>query len=200
MSLFKIAWRSIQHRGFGSALSILSMALGVMLLVAVLCAHSIISRSFQKSRSFGYGAIVGARGGNLQLTMNTVFYLDRPTGNIPYEYFLEFKDLEYRQARLEKSIARNQLDAVAANRELALGMQASAGGGLSALAGHWQQRVEEQQWTHRAELDKGTMLATFTKMAIPLALGDYWSPAAQEDWSEDMVKYRVVGTTPGIFL
>ena len=36
MNVFKIAWRSIQHRGIGSFLTILSMALGIMMVVSVM--------------------------------------------------------------------------------------------------------------------------------------------------------------------
>ena len=39
MSLWKIAWRSIQQRGLASWLTTLSMALGVTMVVAVLLIH-----------------------------------------------------------------------------------------------------------------------------------------------------------------
>ena len=199
MSLFMIAWRSIQHRGFGSALSIFSMALGVMLLVAVLCAHSVISRSFRKSSSFGYGAIVGARGGNLQLTLNTVFYLDRPTGNIPYEYFLEFKDSSYREAQFKNSISYRNSEAIKRTSELSTQLTPGIASPFQSLANHWQQELLQKQWKARSELDRPTRLSGYTKMAIPLALGDYWSPVDQQDWDDNMIKYRVVGTTPELF-
>ena len=47
MNLFTIAWRSIQQRGLASALTSLSMALGVMLVVAVLAVHGVVSDSFR---------------------------------------------------------------------------------------------------------------------------------------------------------
>ena len=84
MNVLKIAWRSIQHRGFGSALSILSMALGVMLVVAVLTIHGMVAQSFKSNSSFGFSTIMGARGGAMQLTLNTVFYLSQPIETIPY--------------------------------------------------------------------------------------------------------------------
>ena len=86
MNVFKIAWRSIQHRGFGSFLTILSMALGVMMVVAVLSIHGLVSQSFKNNNSFGYNILLGARGGGLQLTLNTVYYLGSPVENLPYEY------------------------------------------------------------------------------------------------------------------
>jgi putative ABC transport system permease protein len=97
MGLWKIAWRSIEQRGLASALTTLSMALGVMLVVAVLLLYGIISTQFHNNLSLGYGIIVGPnKGGKLQLTLNTVYYLSEPMGIIPYSYYLEFKDQEER--------------------------------------------------------------------------------------------------------
>src|SRR5262245_63450566 len=90
MSWFAIAYRSILQRGVASLLTILSMALGVMLVVAVLSIHGVVSQSFKNNASLGYNMIVGAKGGQEQLVLNTVFYLSKPVENIPYTYYLEF--------------------------------------------------------------------------------------------------------------
>src|SRR5207237_7812459 len=84
------ALRSILQRGIASLLTMLSMALGVMLVVAVLSIHGVVSQSFKNNASLGYNMIVGAKGGQEQLTLNTVFYLSKPVENIPYTYYLEF--------------------------------------------------------------------------------------------------------------
>jgi len=97
MSLFGIAWRSIRQRLLASCLTALSMGLGVMLVVAVLSIHGVVSESFRSNASLGYNMIVGAKGGKLQLTLNTVYYLSQPVENIPYEYYLEFLTAEQRQ-------------------------------------------------------------------------------------------------------
>ncbi len=47
MSLFGIAWRSIRQRSLPSLLTSLSMALGVMLVVAVLSIHGVVADSFE---------------------------------------------------------------------------------------------------------------------------------------------------------
>ena len=47
MNIFQIAWRSIQQRGIASTLTMLSMALGVMLVVLVLSIYGIVSESFR---------------------------------------------------------------------------------------------------------------------------------------------------------
>lgn len=90
MSKWKIAWRSIQQRGLASSLTGLSMALGVMLVVAVLVLHGVISNSFLNNSSLGYNVLVGAKGGRLDLVLNAVYYLARPVENIPYSYYQEF--------------------------------------------------------------------------------------------------------------
>ncbi|HEX4132771.1 MAG TPA: FtsX-like permease family protein [Pirellulales bacterium] len=90
MSLWKIAWRSMQWRGLSSALTALSMALGVALIVAVLVMYGVLSRSFAKGAQ-GFDLIVGAKGGRLQLVLNTVYHLSTPIENIPWTYYKEFR-------------------------------------------------------------------------------------------------------------
>ena len=81
MSLWKIAWRSIQQRAFSSALTALSMALGVALVVAVLVIYGVIDQSFRRSAQ-GYDLIVGAKGSSLELVLSTVYHLGQPTETI----------------------------------------------------------------------------------------------------------------------
>lgn len=89
MSLWKIAWRSIQQRTLASTLTALSMALGVTLVVSVLVVHGVVDASFRENAQ-GYDLIVGGKGGSLQMVLNTVFYLSKPTQNLPYGFYKEF--------------------------------------------------------------------------------------------------------------
>ena len=66
------------------------MALGVMLVVSVLLMHGVIAESFRSNSSLGYNLIMGAKGGRLQLVLNTVFYLSEPVENVPYSFYQEF--------------------------------------------------------------------------------------------------------------
>lgn len=91
MSLFKIAWRSLEQRRLSSLLTGLSIALGVALVVAVLVIYSVVENTFERSAN-GYNIIVGAKGGKLQLVLNTVFHLSQPIENIPWSYYKEFTD------------------------------------------------------------------------------------------------------------
>ena len=61
MSLWKIAWRSIQQRALASGLTAFSIGLGVALVVAVLVIHAVIDQSFRRGAQ-GYDLIVGPKG------------------------------------------------------------------------------------------------------------------------------------------
>ena len=91
MSLWKIAWRSIQQRALASILTAVSMALGVTLVISVLVIHGVVDASFRENAQ-GYDVIVGGKGGSLQLVLNTVYYLSRPTQNLPYSFYKEFTE------------------------------------------------------------------------------------------------------------
>lgn len=96
MSLWKIAWRSIQQRALASALTGLSMALGVALVAAVLVIHGVVDRSFRRGAQ-GYDLIVGPKGSPLQLVLNTVYHMSEPVGKIPYR---DFEQVAYRRFQL----------------------------------------------------------------------------------------------------
>ncbi|MBX3422852.1 MAG: ABC transporter permease [Pirellulaceae bacterium] len=89
MNLFTIALRNIQQRGLASALTTLSMALGVAMVVLVLSISWLVTESFDRNSNVGYNLIVGSKGGSLQLALNSVFYLSKPIEVIPYEEYLE---------------------------------------------------------------------------------------------------------------
>ncbi len=80
----------MQQRGLASFLTMLSMGLGVALVVLVLSISWLVTESFDRNSNVGYNLIVGAKGGSLQLVLNTVFYLSKPIEVIPYEEYLEF--------------------------------------------------------------------------------------------------------------
>ena len=193
MNVFKIAWRSIQHRGFGSLLTIVSMALGVMMVVAVLSIHGVVSQSFRNNNSFGYNIIVGARGGGLQLTLNSVYYLSKPVENIPYEYYLAFCDTETRNRNLKHSIAykakQNLVETAGLNAPIAPGL----GGPGSAIANCLLADAFEFQQAAAMRLDKSGLYRRYTHIAVPLCQGDYYVDP------ETNAAFRCVGTTPNFF-
>jgi putative ABC transport system permease protein len=94
MSLWRIAWRSVQQRLLASTLTGISMALGVALVIAVLVILGVVRDSFSHA-AHGYNIIVGAKGGKLQLVLNTVYHLSTPIENIPWSYYKEFRQGKY---------------------------------------------------------------------------------------------------------
>lgn len=87
MSLWKIAWRSIEQRALASTLTAVSMALGVSLVVAVLVIHSVVYQSFHRGGE-GYDLIAGAtKGSRLELVLASVYYIGQPVDNIPYSFY-----------------------------------------------------------------------------------------------------------------
>jgi putative ABC transport system permease protein len=89
MPFWKIAWRNIQQRGLASALTALSMALGVAVMIAVIVIHSVAVRQFEQNAQ-GYHLIVGGKGGALQLVLSTVYHIGQPLYPIPYTYYQKF--------------------------------------------------------------------------------------------------------------
>ncbi|MEX2175305.1 MAG: ABC transporter permease [Pirellulaceae bacterium] len=194
MSLFRIALRSILQRGVASMLTMLSMALGVMLVVAVLSIHGVVEQSFANNASLGYNIIVGAKGGEQQITLNTVYYLSQPVENIWYSYYAEFLPQEERDRLLANSFAVKSHEAAWQTAELQVlaGDGGLAGAALSlALEGAGLQLAPDARPKPEAapkiEIGRNGKYGLMTELVIPLCLGDYYG------------QFRVVGTTPALF-
>jgi putative ABC transport system permease protein len=91
MSLIKIAWRSIRQRALASGMTAFAMGLGVALVVTVLVIHSVIEQSFTRG-TLGCNFIVGGKGSQYQLVLNSIFHVEKPLGNIPYKYIEELQN------------------------------------------------------------------------------------------------------------
>jgi putative ABC transport system permease protein len=164
------------------------MALGVTMVVVVLSIHGVVAESFRSNASLGYNVIVGAKGGKMQLTLNTVFYLSQPVENLPYEFYLEFCSAAKREEEWKNSLRYRQPET---------GHEATKTGDAAVAPatpadGH---RHGSPQSAGDVEVSQATPLATrregkyakFTALAIPLCLGDFFE------------QFRVVGTTPDFF-
>ncbi len=188
MNLFYIAYRNLLQRGVASALTMLSMALGVGLVVAVLTIYGVINQSFQMSNSVGYNLLIGAKGGDLQLTLNSIFFLSKPVENVNYDYFLEFFPATVRQEAYENSLARQrtlmsrEISEPQMDAELQLAMPGFAGVAQTALL-----KLAEDNCKARTEQTRQGKYADYTAKAVPLCLGDY------------LGNFRAVATTPELF-
>jgi len=187
VNLLTIAVRSIKQRLLSSSLTMVSMALGVGLVVAVLAIFGIVQKSFNANATLGYNMVIGAKGGKLQLVLNSVYYLSEPIENIPYDYYLEFQDQELREREYSGSYSYKAVQHQQAARTtlLASGLALNSPAGvLAALA---TDTIVEQQHEQLYPWKREGKYSAFTDFAIPLCLGDYVGP------------YRVVGTTPEMF-
>src|SRR4029079_11279467 len=89
MPFWKIAWRNMEQRGLASALTALSMALGVAVMIVVIVVYSVTVRQFEQNAQ-GYNLIVGGKGGSLQLVLSTGYHTGQPLYPIPYTYYQKF--------------------------------------------------------------------------------------------------------------
>jgi len=90
MSLWHIAWSYLWNRKLTTGLTILSVALGVGLISAVLTLRDETQRRFEEEGQ-AFDVVIGSKGNPLQLVLSTVYFLDAPTGNIDMEVFESLK-------------------------------------------------------------------------------------------------------------
>ena len=86
MPVFSLAWRSLVNRRFTAALTVLSIALSVALLVGVERLRTEARASFANTLS-GTDLIVGARSGPVQLLLYSVFRIGDATHNFSWESY-----------------------------------------------------------------------------------------------------------------
>lgn len=80
----RLVWRSLCARRLNSFLSIMLTAFAVMLAVLILqFSDHVQKRLYTDSRNIDF--VIGAKGSPLQLILSTIYHVDIPTGNIPFE-------------------------------------------------------------------------------------------------------------------
>jgi len=85
--IFLIVRRSLRQHALSTAVTVLSVALATGLLMAVFSIKQQTHNAFT-SGATGFDAVLGARGSQLQLVLNSVFHLETSPGNIPYSSYL----------------------------------------------------------------------------------------------------------------
>ncbi len=78
--------RSLRQHWLGSLVTLLSVALASGLVMAVF-SISAQARAAFAGGTLGFDAVLGARGSQLQLVLNTVFHLETSPGNIPWSLY-----------------------------------------------------------------------------------------------------------------
>lgn len=194
MSLFKIAWRSIQERALSSFMTGLSMALGVALVVAVLVFQGVISTTFRRAAE-GYNLIIGAKGGRLELVLNTVFHLGQPIENIPWDFYKEFTK--------EGATARDTIVAADSGKLVITDMHGvevsypladkvkvvldGKPGSVADLTPGQKVRITTKEGSVTTIVTGRGHYSNVIDVAVPYCLGDNYKG------------YRIVGTTPALF-
>ncbi|MBI4560053.1 MAG: FtsX-like permease family protein [Candidatus Hydrogenedentes bacterium] len=93
MSLWFIAWSYLWNRKLITALTLLSVALGVALIGTVLTLREETKKRFEEEGQ-AFDIVVGAKGSPLQLVLSAVYFMDRPTGNIDYAIYDQLRKHE----------------------------------------------------------------------------------------------------------
>lgn len=88
MRLPRLVLRNLRRRPLATALTTVSVALGVGLFAAVGALRNAAQEGFQRSASV-CDVIVGAKGSSLQLTLNALYHMGLSPGNVPFDAYLE---------------------------------------------------------------------------------------------------------------
>lgn len=84
MSLLALAWRSVRGRPLASTLTVVAVALGAALVIALLSLRASTRRSFLEAAR-GYDAILGpTEGSPLDTVLSTLFHVGESKGTIPW--------------------------------------------------------------------------------------------------------------------
>jgi putative ABC transport system permease protein len=84
--LFLIVRKSLAQHKLSTAVTVISLALAAGLVMSVFCIKNETYDAFTGG-PIGFDAVLGARGSQLQLVLNTVFHLETSPGNIPWEMY-----------------------------------------------------------------------------------------------------------------
>ncbi len=107
MTLWGIAWGYLWNRKFTTFLTILSVALAVALISSVLTLREETRKRFEEEGQ-AFDLVVGAKGSPLQLVLSSVYFMDNPTGNIPWSVYEQIKnDKEYVQSAYPIALGDN---------------------------------------------------------------------------------------------
>lgn len=93
MSLWRIAWNYLWNRWFTTTLTIVSVAMAVGLISAILTIRNETKKRFEEEQ-LAYDIVVGGPGSPLQLVLNAIYYMDKPTFPMLYDDYLRLKDIE----------------------------------------------------------------------------------------------------------
>jgi putative ABC transport system permease protein len=86
MNYFELVLKNMRQRALSTWLTMLSVTLGVALAVAIIVLGRESEQLFGQN-DYGYDVLIGKKGSQLQLVLNTVYHMDVSPGNIPFSAY-----------------------------------------------------------------------------------------------------------------
>lgn len=86
MNLFELILKNMRQRLLSTLLTLVSVMLGVALATSIMIVGREGQAAFAQT-DYGYDLIVGPKGSQMQLVLNTVYHMNRSPGNIPYALY-----------------------------------------------------------------------------------------------------------------
>lgn len=90
MTIAHIALRSLRQHALSTAVTAVSIALAIGLLMSVWVIKEEANANFTRVNA-GFDAVLGPRSSDLQLVLNSIFHLETSPGNIPWSEFLNIE-------------------------------------------------------------------------------------------------------------
>ena len=89
-SLILIVYKSLKQHVLSTTITVVSVSIATGLMMSVFSINSQTKKAFIIDQS-GFDAILGARGSQLQLVMNSIYHLETSPGNIPWTMYETIK-------------------------------------------------------------------------------------------------------------
>lgn len=165
--LMRIVWRSMRQHALSTIVTVLSVALASGLVMAV---FSIKEQTYQAFTGgpVGFDAVLGARGSQLQLVLNSVFHLETSPGNIPYTMYEAIRRDPGVELAIPYAVGDNYQGyrVVGTTPELFTRFEYSSGRRLTVAPGGRVFSLEE----------KGAVVGSFVAQRTGLKVGDHFEP------------------------
>lgn len=177
--LLRLTWASIRRKPLGWAFHVLSLALGVAVVVALLAIDKALDDRFSRDLA-GIDLVVSGKGSPLQIILSSVFEIDQPTGNIPLATLARLK----RNMLVKDAVPVSLGDNVGGYRIVGTSPDYGALYGASLKEGAW--------WTQPLQAVLGAEVAREERLAVgQVFVGEHGLARGGERHSA--TPYRVVG-------
>ncbi len=185
--LMMIVLRSLRQHALSTVVTVLSVALASGLVMAVFTIKQQTYDAFTGG-PIGFDAVLGARGSQLQLVLNTVFHLETSPGNIPWGMYKAIGSDPGVDLAIPYAVGDNYQGyrIVGTTPELFTRFEYQAGRRLAVAAGGRVFREDEQ----------GAVIGSYVAQKTGLRVGDRFSPyhgLQYDEAARHKDEYTVVG-------